>query len=305
MTAFLRAAAVVLFAVLVEGTRNSPAAQNSPPAFAELFTAVRENLARAQQSAHLYSYKERRTILHTNPFGKLGTDGTRVRQVYPSAIPQLTHRLTIERDGKPVSEVELAAETRQYRQRVAAFERALATESQAARCSRQQQVTRRRERAREVVDDVLATLEFRVEGSAMHSGVDTWVVKFVPRPNAQPRTREGKLAQQFVGTAWVHKEQDEVMRVEATATKDLTIGWGVIARVNKGATGSITRRQVDERFWMPSEVRLTGQGRAMLFRRLTINYVTEWFDYERIPAGSPASLDADSWIEGKSQSCPQ
>jgi hypothetical protein len=155
------------------------------------------------------------------------------------------------------------------------------------------------------VDDILGALDFRVEGSAVHAGADSWVVTFVPKPAARPKTREGRLAQQFVGTAWVHKAQNEVMRVEGMATKDLTIGWGVIARVNKGAAGSVTRRQIDDRVWMPSEARLSGQGRAMLFRRLTINHVTEWFDYERVPAALHASLDPEPWIDGKSESCPQ
>jgi hypothetical protein len=166
-------------------------------------------------------------------------------------------------------------------------------------------MTRRRQRAQERVDDVLATLDFHVAGSAMHEGAEVWVIKFVPKPKAQPSTREGKLAQQFVGTAFVHKRQNEVMRVEATATRDLTVGWGVVARVNKGAEGSITRRQVDDRLWMPSEARLTGHGRALLFRRLTINHVTEWFDYERQQAASQSSLDTGSRIEGKSEGCPQ
>ena len=39
---------------------------------------ARENLARAERVAHLYAFKERRTDVHANPFGRIGTGGTRV-----------------------------------------------------------------------------------------------------------------------------------------------------------------------------------------------------------------------------------
>jgi hypothetical protein len=34
---------------------------------------------------------------------------------------------------------------------------------------------------------------------------------------------------------------------------------------------------------MPTAVRFNGHGRAILFRKLEIDHVIEWFDYQRIP----------------------
>ena len=76
------------------------AGQDRPlPNSEALLAAARENLSRAERDDHLYAFKERRTDLHTNPFGRLGTGGTRVLDVYPSATRQLTYRRIIERDG--------------------------------------------------------------------------------------------------------------------------------------------------------------------------------------------------------------
>src|SRR5688500_12353476 len=61
----------------------------------------REALARSQQLWHRYAYKERRTDLHMNPFGRMGTGGTRVLEVRPSADVRLTYRREIERNGLP------------------------------------------------------------------------------------------------------------------------------------------------------------------------------------------------------------
>src|SRR5688572_5057936 len=86
------------------------------------YAAVRENLARAQQVVHWYAYKERRTDLHTNPFGRIGTGGTRVIEVYPSANAELTYRRLVERNGVPVGQKELEEQDRAYRRRVADVE---------------------------------------------------------------------------------------------------------------------------------------------------------------------------------------
>ena len=47
------------------------------------FEAVRANLARSQDDQKLFAYKERRTELNLNPFGRLGTGGVRVTEVTP------------------------------------------------------------------------------------------------------------------------------------------------------------------------------------------------------------------------------
>ena len=42
---------------------------------------------------------------------------------------------------------------------------------------------------------------------------------------------------------------------------------------------------------MPTELTLSGRGRAALFRRLVVDYSIEWFDYARMdePFKLPAS----------------
>ena len=42
------------------------------------FTEARAALSRSQELWHRYAYRERRTELHLNPFGRMGTGGTRV-----------------------------------------------------------------------------------------------------------------------------------------------------------------------------------------------------------------------------------
>src|SRR5687767_3745941 len=87
------------------------------------FKEVREALARSQAVWHRYAYTERSTELHMNPFGRMGTGGTRVTEVRPHANPQLTYRRVIERNGVPVPKHELDRQDAEYRARMARVRR--------------------------------------------------------------------------------------------------------------------------------------------------------------------------------------
>jgi hypothetical protein len=244
--------------------------------------AVRENLARAQQVTHRYAYKERRTELHTNPFGRIGTGGTRVIEVYPSANRDLTYRRLVERNGVPVGAEERAEQDRAYRRHVADVERRAARRTTDDRRRRAEEDATARQRADAMIGDVVDSLLFKLEGRVMYDGEEAIAIAFAPKPDARPKTRQGRLAQKFAGTMWVRETDAEVMHLEAHAVDDISFGLGIVARLNKGTTATLTRRPVPGGVWMPTELTLSGRGRAALFRRLVVDYSIEWFDYAPI-----------------------
>ena len=88
------------------------------------------------------------------------------------------------------------------------------------------------------------------------------------------------MAKSFKGMVWIDEEAREVMRLEATATDDLSYG-GFLARLDEGTLVKVERERIDATTWLPTSIRLTGEGRALLFRKLNIDYFIEWFDYVR------------------------
>jgi hypothetical protein len=251
----------------------------------------------------LYTYKERRTDIHTNPFGKLGTDGTSLFEVYPSPTRRLLYRRLVERNGKPVSEDELAEQDREYRARVSEVirERAASTSDQQFLGAESEAARQRGQRA---IEDVIETLQFQLKGRATHEGVTAIVVTFAPKPQARPQTRQGRTAQKFAGTIWVNEAALEVMRVEAKSIDDITYGGGLVARLGEGTTATVTRRRMADDVWMPTALSLSGSGRAVLFRRLVVDYSIEWFDYRRLPQESLAPF-LDAGVHGQPGRRPQ
>jgi hypothetical protein len=224
------------------------------PAPEPFFDAVRANLARSQDDQKLFAYKERRTELNLNPFGRLGTAGVRVREVTPVEDGSAVTIRVIERDGKPV------------------------TDSAPVR-----RPMRMSTRGRRVVDDVVATLDVSMNRRERLDGRDVIVAVFKARRDAKPQTREGRIARNFSGEIWIDELTREVSRIDAKAIDDVSLGYGLVARLNKGATVTLRRELVHENLWLPVSMRFSGEGRALLLRKLTIDFAVDWFDYRKVP----------------------
>ena len=134
---------------------------------------------------------------------------------------------------------------------------------------------------RSAVEDVVGALRFTIDRRTLLEGQPTIAVKFEPKPGASAETREGNLARRFAGTILVNEASKEVVRVDAMAIEDLTYGFGMVARLGKGTSVALTRERVEPNLWLPTSIRFTGTGRALLFRRLDIDQSIEWLDYRR------------------------
>jgi hypothetical protein len=242
---------LVLLAVVWFGQPGRPL-----PDEEAFFAAARENLARAGREQNRYAYKERRAELHMNPFGRLGAGEVRLYEVTPGPEPSVYYRRLLERDGKPVRD-----------------------------STPERQERRVRPQARSAIDDTIATLRFTVDRRETVNGRDQIVVRFEPRPDAKPQTREGRMAKAFKGQIWVDENAREVVRVEAIAIDDMSYGFGLIARLNEGTIVTLAREPVAGGIWLPTSMHFKGSGRALLVRKLTVDYVIDWFEYRRLEPG--------------------
>jgi hypothetical protein len=236
------------------GLVATTAAQEKPlPDREAFFERTRTNLERSQTRQSAYAYRERRRALHTNPFGRIGSGaGNEVFEVIPVPGGGVTRQL-VERDGMAVRDAPV--ERRRPRQRPA---------------------------RRSAVADTAAALDLVLGHRERLGGRDVIVVTFSPKAGAQPETREGRLARLFKGRIYIDEAEAEVVRVEATAIDDITYGLGLVARLNAGTTVTLVQERVDGDVWLPTSIRFVGDGRAMLFRKLRVDHLIEWFDYRRV-----------------------
>jgi hypothetical protein len=233
------------------------ASQGRPlPEYEVFVKATRDNLIRSQRAQFNYAYKERRTELHVNPFGRVGTGGVEGYEVTPIENGAVILRKLIERDGKRVTDGD--------------EDRIKVTEE------------RRRPGRRTSMEDVVAMLTFKMDRRETVNGRDAIVITFTPKADGDPQTREGRLAKAFTGTAWVDEVAHEVIRVEAKAVDTISFGFGIIARLNEGTTVTLVREPIPDGLWLPTSIRFAGEGRAMLFRKLNVDQRIEWSEYKKV-----------------------
>lgn len=248
---------------------------------------AKEKLASDERLQVRYTYKLRRTEMGRNPFGRIGTGDVKLYEIYPSPVLELTYYRLLATNDAPTRARDLAEQDRRQREEVDAYVRRLRRESAQARqrLVEEGSVVGRRERA--MVQDVVATLEYRMERRAIVNGRPAIIVGFTPKPSARPWSNEGRLVKHFKGRVWIDEEERQVARVEAEAIDTLSFGLGFLVRLYQGTKGVFTRRQVVNGTWLPAEARLTGTGRALLFRRFDLDFVSEYFDYQRIDPAAP------------------
>jgi hypothetical protein len=107
-----------------------------------------------------------------------------------------------------------------------------------------------------------------MRGREAIEGHDTIALALTPRPQAKPRTHEGKQMQKFSLRAWISESDHELVRLDAEAIDTLSMGFGVLARLDKGSQLSFLRRRVNNEVWLPAAVHFSGGTRVALVRTL-------------------------------------
>ena len=301
MTCFKLMRAPTALLVLLVAFGLSPSAQQPLPDADTFFAEARKRLASNPDLRAGYAYRERRTEMDFSLFGRIGPGPVQEFEVFPGPTRELTYRRLVAEDGRPVPPHQIAAQDREHLEKLEAHRRERASESEHDRLRREARERARARETQELADEVLALFEFSLQGRARLDGHPAIIVKFARRPDAQPQSREAKLASAFAGQAWVHEHQFELMRIEASAIEDVSFGFGMIARLHRGATTTLVRKPVSVGRWLPVESRFEGTGRALLLRQVTVKSTYRSSDYRTFdPERLEAMLARGGGLAGQS-----
>ena len=255
------------------------------PDEATFFARARERLASNERLQARYRYIEHSTELNLNLFGRLGSGARQTFEVYPSPVRRMTYRRLIENDGQKVSPDEIAAQDREYLANLDDYRRRLAREGASDRETREQRERERQQRERAQADEAVRIFTFKIERREQLGPHPAIVVSFTPKPGMRPQGREARVAYHFKGEAWVHEHEFEVIRLEAQAMDDVSFGWGMIGRLNKGLQMLVTRTRLPDGTWVPERSHFVGEGRALMLRKVKIDDLREYSGYTPFDPG--------------------
>jgi hypothetical protein len=131
------------------------------------------------------------------------------------------------------------------------------------------------------VDDLFRIYNMHMVGRESLEGHDTIVATLTPKAGVKPLTDDGEMMVHFKARAWISESDAELVRVDIEAIDDLSFGWGLLARVHKGAVVTYQRRKVDNETWLPAKVTWTGSARVMLVKQLRRQGVAEYSSYRK------------------------
>src|SRR5262249_52952383 len=153
---------------------------------------ARAHLQTDRQLLSQYTYLERETKIHLSKFGAVTTGPVQVFEVYPGLEPDDTYRRLIEVDGKRRDPADLEKEDRRRQKHVLEELERRRREDPGARERRLQREAKEHHQDEETLDDLLRVYRFTLVERQTIDGHPVIVIDFVPRPNAAPKTDDGK-----------------------------------------------------------------------------------------------------------------
>jgi hypothetical protein len=239
---------------------------------------VREHLHTDDFLLDQYTFTEKQTERHMDAKGKVRKITSSTYEVYPSAEPGHTYRKLVERDGKALPVDELAKEDRKQQ----------AKEARAA--ARSPEVQAKRQRKEELaIDEIFRLYDIRIAGREPLDGRDAILVTFSARPGVATTTKPGRVLKKFSGRAWIDEADRQLVRVEAQLTDDLSFGFGILARLKKGARAHLQRRKVNDEIWLPAEAHFIGHARVLLVKGVHVDTLSEYSDYKKFTVATDAA----------------
>jgi hypothetical protein len=244
------------------------------PAVEPFLKEVRARLETDAARRFGYSFRETQRKTAIDGSGRRREEPATILESYPGLPGEERWERVVQRNGKPVSEAELKQKDDERRRK------AMLRADEA-----------RRERA-VLVDDVFIVYAVDMVGRERIEGHDTIAFTLTPRPQAKPRTRDGRMMKSFRGRAWVSETDFELARLDVEATETVSIGMGLLARVHKGTSLGFTRRKVNGEAWLPARVQYEISARFLLLKRFREGGVTEFSDYRKFTVDTTADIQS-------------
>jgi hypothetical protein len=116
------------------------------------------------------------------------------------------------------------------------------------------------------------------------SGEPLLRLHFKPNPNYLPPSREEQVLTAMQGYLLIDAKAKRLAQIEGTLFRDVTFGWGLIGRLDKGGHFLVKQAEQGDHSWQITEMDLNLTGRILLFKSLhEISHET-FSDFHPVPS---------------------
>jgi len=117
-----------------------------------------------------------------------------------------------------------------------------------------------------------------------YQGTDNGQIRlsFSPRPHYDAPNRELQVFRSLSGTIWIDRAEGRLARMDGTLFEDVTFGWGLLGRLNKGGTFSVTQSRVGEDHWEIVSLDVKMSGHAVVFKTINVKQKQSMSGFHRV-----------------------
>jgi hypothetical protein len=197
--------------------------------------------------------------------------GTSVRQLVET--PNGVLGRTLEKDGHPLTPQEVKDED-------ARVNRLLDPDQMKAKAKEQKEDEERTIKMLHAIPDAFL---FSYDGNQTAPNGDHLVkIKFTPNPVFDPPSRECLVFEGMQGDMVVDATETQLAKIDGTLFKDVTIGWGILGRLDKGGRFVVEQQEVYKDHWDQTRMILDFTGKALIFKTVKIKEDSTAWDFKPV-----------------------
>jgi hypothetical protein len=122
---------------------------------------------------------------------------------------------------------------------------------------------------------------FRFEYAGESGGLTK--ITFTPNPDYRPDSREGKVLHEMAGEIWVDVKQQRLISIRGQLVNEVKFAGGLLGHLEKGGQFLVKRAQIAPGDWEVTELAVNMQGKALLFKTISVQQKELHRDFERVP----------------------
>jgi hypothetical protein len=131
-----------------------------------------------------------------------------------------------------------------------------------------------------VIKNLPEAFIFRLVGKAPDGSIH---IKFRPDPQFNPSSRQALVLEGMAGDLWIDPSSQRLVKINGTLIKNVTIGWGFLARLYKGGRFLMEQSKGSDGVWHQKLLSVDFDGTELIFKGLHVHEKIIRCCFERVP----------------------
>jgi len=233
--------------------------------------------------ARNYTYKQRVETHKLNKDGSIKKTESETDEEFVLFGQDVERRIA--KDDKPLSEKDAKKEEEKIQKIIDKYK----NESEGDKQKRMAKYDKNTEEDRRFVRDVTEAFNFKFLPEKMVNDRPTCVYDFEPRPGFKPKEKHADMLEKVRGRMWIDKEEKQLTSLDLEVLDTISFGL-LIARIHKGSRLHMEQIKVNDDIWLPKQINVKIDVRAIVFFSVNVNVDIAYSDYRKFTSSSKISL---------------